>query len=139
VVKIKTVINKYLEKIAAAIQDEKDAAKTFGRAWLTGHAGTLAGAALGGIALASPMGKKLTGSSGINKAKNFISAAKTRFSTSKIGQSAAVHAIKNTVKGTGTRSAVGGVVGGIVGGDIGDYAAIRHGILKSKQNAKDQK
>jgi hypothetical protein len=53
--------NKYLVKIAASVSDEKDAAKTFGKAWVAGHAGTLAGAAVGAAALGSGPGRRLVG------------------------------------------------------------------------------
>lgn len=121
--------NKYLEKIAASMSDEKDTAKTFGRTWLAGHTGTVLGAAAGGAILGSPIGRKLVGRI---QSTRFASGVKNMANTLK-NSSVGITAGKWFGNKTGP-AAVGGIAGGIIGGDIGDYAGIRHGILEAKKN-----
>lgn len=120
--------NKYLIKIAASVQDEKDSAKTFGKTWLTGHAGVLAGAALGGVALGSKPGRKLLVGLRRSRVGRGVQNIANDVKGSRVGQTAG--------KWFGHKkgpAAIGGIAGGIVGGDIGDYVGIRHGIINSKK------
>jgi hypothetical protein len=132
VVKRKTTINKYLTKIAASMQDEKDSAKTFGKAWLAGHAGTYAGAAIGGLALGTLANKNKAFASGAARIGHGLQGLRSRFSETGLGKG-----LGKMVGSKGSIATAGAIGGGILGGDIGDYAAIRHGIIHSKkQNDK---
>lgn len=119
--------NKYLMKIASTLQDEKDSAKTFGKAWVLGHAGTIAGAAAGGALLASPLGKKLWQSQPVRKAVVNTKLLARNFNRTSIGKTL-------NFKHKGPAVAAGAVAGGFLGGDVGDYAAIRHGTIQAKKN-----
>lgn len=119
--------NKYLMKIAASLQDEKDSAKTFGKAWLAGHAGVVAGGIAGAAAMATPMGKALWKSGPVRKTMALGRLGRMKFNASSVGKNL-------SLKGKGPAIGAGALVGGIVGGDVGDYAAIRHGTIQAKKN-----
>lgn len=115
------------------MHDERDAAKTFGKAWLAGHAGTIGGAALGAAALGSRPGRRLL--VGIRRS-GFAKSTKNAWKSLKQSPVG-----KTSGKFFGHKAgpaAIGAATGAIVGGDIGDYAAIRHGIIESKKNAQKQ-
>jgi hypothetical protein len=132
-IRIVTKPNIYLVKIAASLGDERDAAKTFGKAWLAGHAGTIAGAAVGAAALGSGPGRRLVAKA--MQSRTYAKAKKVAdgVSTSRVGKT-----VGKFFGHKGGPAAAGAAVGAVVGGDIGDYGAIRHGVIQSRRNAKQK-
>jgi hypothetical protein len=124
-------LNKFLTKLAAARDDEADAAKTFAKSSLGGWVGHLGGAAAGAVALGSTPGRKLLAATrrsrvgyGIRKG---IWAVKGSDPAKKVGE----------FFGNKAGAAVtGGLLGGFVGEEAANYAATRHGVLQAKQNAR---
>lgn len=126
--------NKYLTKIAASLQDEKDSAKTFGKAWLAGHAGTYAGAAVGALGVGALAARHKGFGQALERTGQGIGRLRSRLSETGLGKG-----ISKIMGHKSGPAAAGAIVGGLAGGDIGDYAAIRHGIIHSKKNGNLQK
>jgi hypothetical protein len=126
--------NRYLEKIAASMQDEKDAAKTFAKSSVSGFAGHAAGAIIGGTAGAI-LGSKSKGVRAFSRRMMRKGTSyKKQFDKTGLGKVLNKHTM-----GGGATGIVGGIVGGHAVEEASNYAATRQGVLESKRNARKEK
>lgn len=127
-----TKTNIYLEKIAARLKDEGDAAKAFAQTSAAGYAGHIGGALVGaaGGALLAAKSPKVR-----NLASRAVGAAGRlgeRFKNTGVGKFIGKH-----TQGGGPTGLVGGIAGGVIGEEGAQYAATRHNIMKTKKDKRN--
>lgn len=125
--------NKYLEKIAAKMHEEKDVAKAFAQTSAAGYAGHGAGMVVGGAgaALLAAKNKKFGAFAQrvVDKAKNYGARAEA----TRVGKFLGKH-----TGGGGPAGIAGAITGGFAGEEIAQYATVRHNVMKEKQRKQGQ-
>jgi hypothetical protein len=131
------ITNRYLEKIAAKLKDEGDAAKAFAQSSAAGYAGHVVGGAVGAIGAGLAASKSPAVGRLARKAIVGTRLLGRRFSSKGVGKKISDFAGKH-IKGKGSLAAAtaGGVAGGLAGEEAAQYAATRHNIMKAKGKEK---